>query len=163
MTKLPPPPSPESPDESPQDPSRRRLLGGIALGGAALAIGGTEALATAAQPSAPPVAPAAIDAMLRKEIQQVVVIYLENRSFNNLFADFPGVEQPLSALSPEQHLQRDRDGAVLKQLPPIWHGLAPHKQTVNHREYQVLQDHLTGLPNAPWALRTGDGEPLPTA
>jgi acid phosphatase len=161
VTKLPPPPSCESTDETPQDPSRRRLLGGIALGGAALALGGTEGWAAAAQPSASPVAPAAIDAMLRKEIQQVVVIYLENRSFNNLFADFPGVEQPLSALKPEQYLQRDRDGTVLKQLPPIWHGLAPHKQTVNHREYQVMQEHLTGLPNAPWALRTGNGEPLP--
>jgi acid phosphatase len=161
VTKQPPPPFPESTDETPQDPSRRRLLGGIALGGAALALGGTEGLAAAAPPSAPPAAPAAIDAMLRKEIQQIVVIYLENRSFNNLFADFPGVEQPLSALKPEQYLQRDRDGAVLKQLPPIWHGLAPHKQTVNHRDYQVMQEHLTGLPNAPWALRTGDGEPLP--
>lgn len=106
-------------------------------------------------------APAAIDEALRKDIQQVVVIYLENRSFNNLFANFPGVEQPLGALKPEAYLQRDRDGSVLKELPPIWHGLAPHKQTVNHRDYQVMQDHLTGLPNAPWALRTGDGEPLP--
>ena len=161
MTKLPPPPLPESSDEQPDDPSRRRLLGGLALGGAALAIGGTETLAAGAKPAASSMAPAAIDEALRKDIQQVVVIYLENRSFNNLFANFPGVEQPLDALKPEAYLQRDRDGSVLKQLPPIWHGLAPHKQTVNHRDYQVMQDHLTGLPNAPWALRTGDGEPLP--
>ena len=161
MTKLPPPPLPESSDEQPDDPSRRRLLGGLALGGAALAIGGTETLAAGAKPAASSMAPAAIDEALRKDIQQVVVIYLENRSFNNLFANFPGVEQPLGALKPEAYLQRDRDGSVLKELPPIWHGLAPHKQTVNHRDYQVMQDHLTGLPNAPWALRTGDGEPLP--
>ena len=161
MTKLPPPPFPESSDEQPDDPTRRRLLGGLALGGAALAIGGTETLAAGAKPAASSMAPAAIDEALRKDIQQVVVIYLENRSFNNLFANFPGVEQPLAALKPEGYLQRDRDGSVLKELPPIWHGLAPHKQTVNHRDYQVMQDHLTGLPNAPWALRTGDGEPLP--
>ena len=161
MTKLPPPPLPESSDEQPDDPSRRRLLGGLALGGAALAIGGTETLAAGAKPAASSMAPAAIDEALRKDIQQVVVIYLENRSFNNLFANFPGVEQPLGALKPDAYLQRDRDGSVLKELPPIWHGLAPHKQTVNHRDYQVMQDHLTGLPNAPWALRTGDGEPLP--
>ncbi|WP_426270219.1 acid phosphatase [Dyella kyungheensis] len=161
MTKLPPPPFPESSDEQPDDPSRRRLLGGLALGGAALAIGGTETLAAGAKPAASSMAPAAIDEALRKDIQQVVVIYLENRSFNNLFANFPGVEQPLGALKPDAYLQRDRDGSVLKELPPIWHGLAPHKQTVNHRDYQVTQDHLTGLPNAPWALRTGDGEPLP--
>jgi len=161
VTKLPPPPLPESSDEQPDDPSRRRLLGGLALGGAALAIGGTETLAAGAKPAASSMAPAAIDEALRKDIQQVVVIYLENRSFNNLFANFPGVEQPLGALKPDAYLQRDRDGSVLKELPPIWHGLAPHKQTVNHRDYQVTQDHLTGLPNAPWALRTGDGEPLP--
>jgi len=161
VTKLPPPPFPESSDEQPDDPSRRRLLGGLALGGAALAIGGTETLAAGAKPAASSMAPAAIDEALRKDIQQVVVIYLENRSFNNLFANFPGVEQPLGALKPDAYLQRDRDGSVLKELPPIWHGLAPHKQTVNHRDYQVTQDHLTGLPNAPWALRTGDGEPLP--
>ncbi|GAB2782621.1 acid phosphatase [Dyella kyungheensis] len=161
MTKLPPPPLPESSDEQPDDPSRRRLLGGLALGGAALAIAGTETLAAGAKPAASTMAPAAIDEALRKDIQQVVVIYLENRSFNNLFANFPGVEQPLGALKPDAYLQRDRDGSVLKELPPIWHGLAPHKQTVNHRDYQVMQDHLTGLPNAPWALRTGDGEPLP--
>jgi len=161
VTKLPPPPLPESSDEQPDDPSRRRLLGGLALGGAALAIGGTETLAAGAKPAASSMAPAAIDEALRKDIQQVVVIYLENRSFNNLFANFPGVEQPLGALKPDAYLQRDRDGSVLKELPPIWHGLAPHKQTVNHRDYQVMQDHLTGLPNAPWALRTGDGEPLP--
>jgi acid phosphatase len=161
VTKLPPPPISESSDEQPDDPARRRLLGGLALGGAALAIGGTETLAAGAKPASSSMAPAAIDEALRKDIQQVVVIYLENRSFNNLFANFPGVEQPLGALKPEAYLQRDRDGSVLKELPPIWHGLAPHKQTVNHRDYQVMQDHLTGLPNAPWALRTGDGEPLP--
>jgi len=161
VTKLPPPPISESSDEQPDDPARRRLLGGLALGGAALAIGGTETLAAGAKPASSSMASAAIDEALRKDIQQVVVIYLENRSFNNLFANFPGVEQPLGALKPEAYLQRDRDGSVLKELPPIWHGLAPHKQTVNHRDYQVMQDHLTGLPNAPWALRTGDGEPLP--
>lgn len=162
MTKLPPPHSPDAVEaQQPVDPTRRRLLGGLALGGAALALGGTEAIA-AGKPGAPsPVAPAAIDEALRKQIQKVVVIYLENRSFNNLFANFPGVEQPLSALKPEEYQQRDRDGSLLTKLPPIWHGLAPHQQTVNHRTYQVMQDDITGLPNAPWALRTGSGEPLP--
>lgn len=163
MSKLPPPHTPDDNEASLQDPSRRRLLGGLALTGAALALGTTEALAgdRAAGAATGTAAPTALDEALRKHIQRVVVIYCENRSFNNLFANFPGVEKPLSALKPEQYAQRDRDGSVLKTLPPIWHGLAPHKQTVNHREYQVMQDDLTGLPNAPWALRTGKGEPLP--
>ncbi|RDI98842.1 acid phosphatase [Dyella solisilvae] len=147
-------------DEQPLDPSRRRLLGGLALGGAALAIGGREVLAGTPTP-ADTSASTALDAALRQHIQRVVVIYAENRSFNNLFANFPGVEKPLSALAPEQFLQRDRDGSELKTLPPIWHGLAPHQQTVHHRTYQVMQDDIVDLPNAPWALRTGKGDPLP--
>ncbi|AIF46553.1 acid phosphatase [Dyella japonica] len=160
MSQRQPPHSPDVTEEPPVDPARRRLLGGIALGGAALALGGAETIA-AAKPGASPAAPTAIDDALRKQVQKVVVIYLENRSFNNLFANFPGVEKPLSELKPEDYLQRDRDGSVLQTLPPIWHGLAPHKQTVQHRTYQVMEEHLTGLPNAPWALRTGDGDPLP--
>ena len=152
-----PPHSPDPTEQQPADPSRRRLLGGIALGGAALALGGTEAVATTKSAASP----AAIDAALRRNIQKVVVIYLENRSFNNLFANFPGVEKPLGELKPEDYLQRDRDGSVLEHLPPVWHGLAPHKQTVQHRTYQVMEEDLVGLPNAPWALRTGNGDPLP--
>lgn len=160
MTKLPPPHSTDGTEEQPVDPTRRRLLGGIALGGAALALGGAETMA-AAKPTASPVTATKIDDALRRQVQKVVVIYLENRSFNNLFANFPGVEKPLSELKPEDYLQRDRDGSVLKTLPPIWHGLAPHKQTVHHHTYQVMENDITGLSNAPWALRTGNGDPLP--
>src|SRR3546814_20848753 len=81
-----------------------------------------------------PAARPATDAALRDAIDTVVIIYAENRSFNNLFGDFPGVEQPLSAVRPERYIQRDRDGRVLKQLPPIWEGLVPHRQVVAHRE-----------------------------
>ncbi|WP_199098925.1 acid phosphatase [Dyella sp. ASV21] len=160
MTKHVSPPPPDDNHELPLDPARRRLLGGLAVTGAALAVGaGGDAIAGRA--AVPTAGSAPLDESLRQHIQQVVVIYAENRSFNNLFANFPGVAQPLSALKPEQYLQRDRDGTVLATLPPIWHGLAPHKQVVNHTTYQVLQEHITGLPNAPWALRTGDGAPLP--
>jgi len=146
-------------EEQPQDPSRRRLLGGLAAAGAALAVGGAPPMAGTASKAV--VGNTPLDAALRKHIQRVVVIYAENRSFNNLFANFPGVEKPLGALKPADYQQRDRDGSLLKTLPPVWHGLAPHKQVVNHRSYQVMEDDLKGLPNAPWALRTGDGEPLP--
>ncbi|XRD81912.1 acid phosphatase [Dyella halodurans] len=132
----------------------------MAVTGAALALGGYQAADAAASAASKPT-PTALDEALRAHIQQVVVIYAENRSFNNLFANFPGVEKPLSALRPEEFLQRDRDGSILKTLPPIWHGLVPHSQTVNHRNYEVKQADLLGLPNAPWALRTGQGEPLP--
>ncbi|KRF02050.1 acid phosphatase [Frateuria sp. Soil773] len=150
------------PSDTPDDPSRRRLLGGLAAAGAGLAAGvHTVAAAERRTDGGTPRSEAQTDALLREHIRQVVVIFAENRSFNNLFADFPGVEKPLRALAPEDYRQRDRDGSLLKTLPPIWHGLAPHEQVVEHRRYQILQEHITGLPNAPWALRTPDGEPLP--
>ena len=149
---------PPDADDRPDDPQRRRLLGGLAAAGAGLALGGT-AVDTSTAATVP--AATKLDALLRERIQRVVVIYAENRSFNNLFGDFPGVAEPLSALKPEQYRQRDRDGSLLKELPPVWHGVAPHEQVVNHRKYVVREEDLTGLPNAPWALRTGSGEPLP--
>ena len=159
------PPVPAATDEgAPDDPARRRLLGGIALAGAALAMGGCKTAATSrAAPAAAAADADALDAALRKHIRHVVVIYAENRSFNNLFGDFPGLAQPLSALTPEQYRQRDRDGRLLDTLPPIWHGLVPHKQVLYGREYQIAEDAIKGLANAPFALRTPQGEPLPQA
>lgn len=154
---LPPSPSPDLPE----NPARRRVLGSMAIAGAALAVG-----CQGTAPVRPAVArggSGALDAALQRNIRRVVVIYLENRSFNNLFADFPGLAQPLSALPPERLLQRDRDGKVLAQLPRIWKGLAPHRQVIGGTAYQLEEDAITGLPNAPWLLRTPGGRPLPHA
>src|SRR3546814_15952505 len=89
------------------------------------------------------------------------LIYAENRSFNNLFGDFPGVEQPLSGVAPERALQRDRDGSVLERLPPIWEGLVPHRQVVEHSEYLIDEKGIAPLPNAPFPLSTPAGDPPP--
>lgn len=157
--KLPPAP-PAADDETPRDPARRRLLGGIALAGATLAVG--PAQATECPPPAITAASGpAFDAALRQHIDHIVVIYAENRSFNNLFAEFPGLAEPLSAVPPERYRQRDRDGSVLAKLPPIWRGLVPHRQVVNHRSFELGEDALRDLPNAPFALATPDGLPLP--
>jgi acid phosphatase len=143
--------------DEPLSPERRQLLGGFAaaMGAAAIAdIGATSARAASADTPA-------LDAALRDAIDTVVVIYAENRSFNNLFGDFPGVEQPLSAVLPERYIQRDRDGSVLKRLPPIWEGLVPHRQVVEHREYLIDEKDIAPLANAPFALSTPEGDPLP--
>ncbi|MBN8923682.1 MAG: acid phosphatase [Rhodanobacter sp. 68-29] len=160
--KLPPVPAAADADDAPADPARRKLLGGMALAGAALAVGGGQVVA-ADGGHARSASDRALDAALRKHIRHVVVIYAENRSFNNLFGDFPGLAQPLSALAPEQYRQRDRDGRVLETLPPIWHGLIPHKQVLYGREYQIGEEAIHGLANAPFALVTPEGEPLPQA
>jgi acid phosphatase len=57
-----------------------------------------------------------------QDIATVVVIYAENRSFDNLYGSFPGANG-LAQATPTASTQLDRDGAVLKELPPIWGGL----------------------------------------
>src|SRR5580765_7532638 len=51
-------------------------------------------------------------------IQTIVVIYAENRSFDNLYGNFPGANG-LQNLKPGQYQQRDRDGSLLNTLPPV--------------------------------------------
>jgi phospholipase C len=55
------------------------------------------------------------------EIQTVVVIYAENRSFDNLFGKFPGADG-LPHASQASATQLDRDGSVLSGLPAVWGG-----------------------------------------
>ena len=152
-------------DDTPENPARRRLLGNMALAGAALTLAGCApgTQSTRSTTTAAAGGDLALDAALQDRIRNVVVIYCENRSFNNLFADFPGLEQPLSGLPPERFLQRDRDGSVLATLPRIWHGVLPHDQTVDGKTWRIGADAITGLANAPWMLRTPDGQPLPHA
>ena len=141
--------------------SRRDLLSGLGLAGLAAALP-TAADAKAHHHHDVRHAPAkSVDAALAERIHTVVVIYAENRSFNNLFADFPGLQRPLSQVPPAQYRQRDRDGSVLATLPPIWGGLVPNAQVVNHLTYQVGQADIANLPNQPFALTTAAGDPLP--
>src|SRR5438132_1114197 len=56
------------------------------------------------------------------QIDNIVVIFAENRSFDVLYGEFPGADGLKKAKS-SSYLQRDRNGAVLAQLPPIWKGL----------------------------------------
>ncbi|MFL9926408.1 acid phosphatase [Herbaspirillum lusitanum] len=145
------------------DNSRRRFLGGMA----ALGIGGSLSAcasdgASQAARMATPAEAAAIDAGLKKNVKTIVVIYAENRSFNNLFGDFPGVEKPLSALKSSDYVQRDRDGSVLKKLPPSWGGvLGLGPQTIEGVTYEAGKQYQDNLPNAPYAMKGPNGEPLP--
>ena len=54
-----------------------------------------------------------------ERIQHIIVIYAENRSFDNLYGTFPGAEG-LANATPEQMTQLDRDGTPLPHLPPVW-------------------------------------------
>lgn len=155
--------------DKPASPQRRQLLGGMVSTSAMLAMGGALAQAGSAapSPSASPSAPpdsaleGQLDDQLRRHVRNVVVVYAENRSFNNLFADFPGLQHPLRGLRPEQYRQLDRDGSPLQTLPPVWGGLIRQEQKVGQKTYRIEEKDIVGLPNAPWALRTATGEGLP--
>jgi len=87
---------------------------------------------------------AAVDAVLAR-IRHIVVIYAENRSFDNLYGLFPGADGVAQA-GAEARTQRDRDGAVLPVLPPVW----------NVRGSGFDPRFGTRLPNGPFRI---DGEP----
>ena len=81
-----------------------------------------------------------------EDIATIVVIYAENRSFDNLYGSFPGANG-LSQVTPAGYTQLDRDGSVLKELPPVWDGL-----TAKGVVPPVTQAQTEHLPNAPFAI-----------
>src|SRR5215831_18634974 len=111
-------------------------------------------LAVGSQAVGPGFAYAADDSGLNK-IETVVVIYAENRSFDNLYGHFPGANG-LQHVSAEMARQLDRDGTPLKELPPIWGGLTA--KGVVPAITQVQTEHL---PNAPFAIDDPKGFNLP--
>ena len=74
------------------------------------------------------------------KIEHIVVIYAENRSFDNLYGLFPGAEGVAGATA-EQKTQLDHDGKPLPHLPPTYEGgkVNPHART-------------EGLPNGPFRI-----------
>jgi len=79
-------------------------------------------------------------------IDTVVVIYAENRSFDNLYGTFPGANG-LQNVTPENSRQLDRDGSALKELPPVWNNLTAKGVTP-----VVTQAQTEHMPNAPFAI-----------
>ena len=86
-----------------------------------------------------------------EDIATIVVIYAENRSFDNLYGSFPGANG-LSQVTPVAYTQLDRDGSVLKELPPVWEGL-----TAKGVVPAVTQAQTEHLPNAPFAIGNPKG------
>src|SRR3984893_15539463 len=90
---------------------------------------------------------------LRAKIDTIVVIYAENRTFDNLYGNFPGAHglsdvvdrdgRPLPTYVP----QIDRDGSPLRTLPPTWRGV-----TASGITPVVTEGQSAGLPNAPFSI-----------
>jgi acid phosphatase len=92
---------------------------------------------------------------LDDKIKNVVVIYAENRSFDNLFGLYPGANG-IQGVNPDAVgsyvPQKDFDGSPLATLPPSWNGITAAGQTVT-----VTKADSTGISNAPFALDTTVG------
>lgn len=82
-------------------------------------------------------------------VSHIVVLYLENRSFNNLFGEFPGAEGVAGALAKGQATQRDLTGAAYARLPPAAGG-RPFNVSDNPDEIRAIE--IPALPNAPFAI-----------
>lgn len=155
------PPDPATANDRPADPSRRRLLGGLAAVGATWVVAGCDTLASS--PAAPTEPDAALlTQKLRDKVRTIVVIYAENRSFTNLYGNFPGVQTPLDGVPTARFTQYDRDGNTpLESLPKIWGGLVPQAQEIDGRNYVIAEDQIANLPNAPFRIGDETGAPLP--
>ncbi|GAB7537705.1 acid phosphatase [Burkholderia sp. 22PA0099] len=79
-------------------------------------------------------------------VQNVVVIYAENRSFDNLYGAFPGANGTANIKAADA-VQLDRDGTPLATLPRIWGGLTAAGAAV-----PVTEAMTANLPNAPFAI-----------
>ncbi len=101
-------------------------------------------------------APVDTTAALKAKVQNIVVIYAENRSFDNLFGNFPGANGLSSVIDASGKAtaayvpQKDRDGVtVLPTLPQTWGGVtAPGISPV------VTQAQSAGLANLPFSVET---------
>ena len=130
-----------------QRPPISLTLGVVAV----LAIGACSLPAKFSKPHGPESDP--VTAALRDKVKTVVVIYAENRAFDNLYGNFPGARgladvidaagHPLPAYVP----QVDRNGSVLPNLPQTWGGV-----TASGYKPVVTQAQSAGLPNAPFAI-----------
>ncbi len=84
-------------------------------------------------------------------VHNIVVIYAENRSFDNLYGRFPGADG-LGNVTPANARQVDRDGKPLPTLPPVWNGLTQRGVTP-----AITQAMTASLPNAPFAIDDPEG------
>ncbi|HWT97154.1 MAG TPA: acid phosphatase [Terriglobales bacterium] len=81
-----------------------------------------------------------------KSIDTIVVIYAENRSFDNLYGHYPNADG-LDNASAESQRQLDVNGQPLSELPPVWGGLTAKGVT------PAITEAMTAhMPNGPFAI-----------
>ena len=94
---------------------------------------------------------------LKNKVQNIVVIYAENRSFDNLYGNFPGANGLATVVDSSGNVtanyipQKDRDGTtVLATLPQTWNGVTAAGSSV-----VITAAQSAGLKNAPFSIETG--------
>jgi len=85
-----------------------------------------------------------------QKIEHVVVIYGENRSFDNLYGNFPGANG-LARATTAVTTQVDRDDSPLAMLPPVWGGVTA----------SIAQSMTTGMANKSFRIDDPAGFNLP--
>jgi acid phosphatase len=96
-----------------------------------------------------------LTAALRARVKNIVVIYAENRAFDNIYGHFPGANGLNEVIDNRGRptrkyiAQKDRDGSVLATLPQTWGGV-----TAAGVLPVVTQAQSAGLPNLPFSVET---------
>ena len=111
----------------------------------------TAVIAGASAQAAPADALAALNSGLAlNNIQTIVVIYAENRGFDNLYGLFPGANG-VPGVNPTSTggyvAQKDIDNSTLPVLPPTWGGMTAAGQST-----VVTQAQSANLPNKPFRI-----------
>jgi acid phosphatase len=106
--------------------------------------------------SAPVVPTPDTTTLLQQKVKNIVVIYAENRSFDNLYGNFPGANGLSTVVNADGSTtaayipQKDRDGStVLATLPQTWNGVTAPGSPVT-----IAAAQTGGLSNAPFAIET---------
>ena len=120
--------------------NRSIWLLGLSLAALAAASDGADARRAAPKPAPNPLA----------KIEHIVVIYDENRSFDNLYGMYPGADGIANA-KPGQSRQVDADGKPLPRLPAVW----------NTKPVAADPKYRGDLPNAPFRIDDASGYNIP--
>ncbi|HTQ01480.1 MAG TPA: acid phosphatase [Casimicrobiaceae bacterium] len=97
---------------------------------------------------------------LKLRVQNIVVIYAENRSFDSIYGTFPGANglpgvNPAAVGAYVPQRDRDASNSVLGALPQTWGGVTAAGQTP-----VVTQAQSAGLANKAFAVETSFGTTL---
>lgn len=110
----------------------------------------TAVIAAATQGASGDVAGAISAGAALGNIKNIVVIYAENRGFDNLYGLFPGANG-VPGVNPTSTggyvAQKDADNSTLPVLPPAWGGMTAAGQSV-----VVTQAQSANLPNKPFQI-----------